>query len=268
VTAPVRAADAAAGIDGRPNGSDRWGDDLGVLSNAGRWPSRTARSGVFALATVGLAVAAHRLGGGQSPGGVIGGAAGVVVFLASWLLARRERSGRLIGLLVVITQTVLHVVFTFTGMATMPPPAPGGSPSTAMWAKLLFCHHTGPPVTATQVITARAQLGITAPPSPPAAPMHTMSVLSAGALLMLAAHLVAALVMAWWLRRGERAAWQIARRVIGDLLPAHRHVLCLPGRESLRQLGRGWVPSQPIWASAVTSRGPPPRDTSRFLLTA
>lgn len=272
MTAPVRAAGPAAWTDARPSGPAWWGGDLGAWGDARRWPSRAARSGVFALAMVGLAVAAHRLGGGRPPPGVVGGAAGLVVFLVGWLLAGRERSGRLIGLLVVLTQTVLHLTFAVTsmaGMAGMPAASPGGSGSAAMWAQMLFCHHGGHPVTAAQVLAARASLGVTAPPAPPAGPVHTLSVLPAGALPMLAAHLAAALLMAWWLRRGERAAWQLARRVLGVLLlPCHRHVLCVPRPAGLRPVGGAWVPSRRIWMSAIASRGPPARRISGSLLTA
>jgi hypothetical protein len=87
-----------------------------------------------------------------------------------------------------------------------------------------------------------------------------MSPSSSGTAMTLA-HVAAAAVSAWWLRRGERAVWGLARRIAAGILrPARGLLIRLPVRTALR------VPAAPVAASrphatvlrhAVVRRGPP-----------
>ncbi|HZE30461.1 MAG TPA: hypothetical protein VE198_03375, partial [Actinoallomurus sp.] len=47
---------------------------------------------------------------------------------------------------------------------------------------------------------------------------HAMTSSSSGATAMTFAHVAAAVVSAWWLRRGERAVWDLARRIASALM--------------------------------------------------
>lgn len=89
---------------------------------------------------------------------------------------------------------------------------------------------------------------------------QAMSPSSSGTAMTLA-HVAAAAVSAWWLRRGERAVWGLARRIAAVILrPARALLLRLPVRTALR------VPAAPVAASrphatvlrhVVVRRGPP-----------
>ena len=77
---------------------------------AGSWPGRLLRAGTFAVASVGMAVVAHRLAGGHAPASAVGAAA-ALLFGLGVLLSRRERRGWQIAVLSWGTQAVLHVGF-------------------------------------------------------------------------------------------------------------------------------------------------------------
>ncbi|MBD2897559.1 hypothetical protein amrb99_65230 [Actinomadura sp. RB99] len=84
---------------------------------------------------------------------------------------------------------------------------------------------------------------------------------------MTVAHVAAAVVAAWWLRRGERAAWSLARRLASAADRPIRLLLALlliePAERPLR------TPVVPVAAGAIATgralrhqvvrRGPPPR---------
>ncbi|WP_433330392.1 hypothetical protein [Spirillospora sp. CA-294931] len=93
---------------------------------------------------------------------------------------------------------------------------------------------------------------------------HVPSVPSAGhgsGAGMTLAHVVAAVVAAWWLRRGERTAWSLVRRAaslgvrpllaVDVVLPVPRP--CPPPAEPARPVGRALLRHQ------VVRRGPPAR---------
>lgn len=230
-------------------GADPWADA------AGR-PMRALRASVFAGAGLGLAVAAHLLGGGTRPAPAVLALAAACLFGLGLAVSGRERSGRQVAALVVTTQAALHAAFALVpaGSAAMHPA------SRANWAALLFCQHGERPVSAAQIAAARAGLGL-GPDT--ATPAH--SLIGWGAAAMLAAHLLAAGVLAWWLRRGERAAWATLRRIVTRL----GRVLALvtpaaPARPV--PVTRGWVPVRRVGRSAAAGRAPP-RGLRTVLLT-
>ncbi|MGH3240260.1 MAG: hypothetical protein ACRDNL_07755, partial [Spirillospora sp.] len=151
---------------------------------------RTARAVVFATVCVTLATAGHVLASGT----VVPIWAVLTGFCAvlgvSLMLAGHERSlatilGGLLG-----GQFALHALFTG---ATQPILEPAAGP-----------HH----LDAHQASMQQAA----APDTVMAGSDILMPVAHAtGGTTMTLAHTVAALIAAWWLRRGERAAWSLAR---------------------------------------------------------
>lgn len=140
--------------------------------------SRWLRAGVFACVSTGLSLGGHvgAAGHGVSPAALAAGFAGVL--LLAWAAAGRERGFATILGWMLWSQIALHLVFSLAAPA---PAAPGG----ADWDPHAL--HTG----------AAAD---------PAGGM------SAGMVL---AHLAAAVVSAWWLRRGEAAAFALAEQLAG-----------------------------------------------------
>ncbi|QKW39766.1 hypothetical protein HUT06_41810 [Actinomadura sp. NAK00032] len=147
---------------------------------------RAARAVVFATVCVALAALGHVLAGGAAVplwAGTMGFGAVVGVTL---MLAGHERSlGTILGGLLG-GQFALHTLFT--GAAA----DPAAHPMPAM------AGHT--PAMHAAMTDAAAMPGATA--------AH-----GGNGLAMTLAHCVAALVAAWWLRRGERSVWTMARRV-------------------------------------------------------
>jgi hypothetical protein len=90
---------------------------------------------------------------------------------------------------------------------------------------------------------------------------HAMSPSSAGTTMTLA-HVVAAAVSAWWLRRGERAVWRLARRIAAAVVRPARALLAAPppacATPSFRGVpGVAAAPHPTFLRHAVTRRGPP-----------
>ncbi|GLY77125.1 hypothetical protein [Actinoallomurus iriomotensis] len=89
---------------------------------------------------------------------------------------------------------------------------------------------------------------------------HTMAPSTAG-WTMTFAHVAAAAVSAWWLRRGERAVWRLARRVAAALVRPARALLsaeppvCVAPR--LQTAAPGAAPRGALLRHVVIRRGPP-----------
>ena len=179
------------------------------------WPMRAARAGVLAASSVALAAGAHRLGGGMPPAQALLVATTAVFFGFGLLWTRRERSGPAIAAVVLLSQLAMHAAFALAPMRSTGGDRTHGELN--RWAAMLLCHNPSHPATAAQVNAARAALGLGPLPTAPAA-MHMSGPISTGGAGMLALHLVAALAMACWLRRGERAAWAVARRVVAGVV--------------------------------------------------
>jgi hypothetical protein len=133
---------------------------------------RVARSLVFAVVTVALATAAHAYAmGATPPAASVLGAVGIVALLAAPLSARECRTPVLLAGVGAV-QLALHVLMSLS-MGTAPMP---------MW----WC----------------ARPGVTLP-----AGFHTGRTES---ISMVAGHVGAGLLVALWLRSGERAAFSLA----------------------------------------------------------
>ncbi|RNL81753.1 hypothetical protein [Halostreptopolyspora alba] len=164
---------------------------------------RVLRSALFAAVSVGMALVGHAAAGGPTPEPtVLWGIAGGVALGAVPLAGRRCSAVTLCaGLLA--TQALLHLAFLHTA-----PHPPGGA---------------GP----------HAEL---------AGPTHagTLAGAGVGEVVMLLAHVWAALVTGWWLASGEDALWTVLRWLSSVLLPSSVRA----GNRRVPQPGPapGWVP--------------------------
>jgi hypothetical protein len=194
------------------------------------------RSVVFATASVGLAASAHLMGGGRLPPWWLLVGSVWAVHLAAQPFATVERGLAVLGGAMVLVQAALHAAFTIAMTST---PAPGTASMRGM--------------------------------APMAGPLRLRAVLPAGGR-MLVLHLCAALLVAAWLRLGERQLFRLAatmtRRaraaltdVVAFVLSALRGNWPDPGASGLRVLGvRSAPPSPPrglVIATVHAHRGPP-----------
>lgn len=225
---------------------------LGAWVDPASWPQRLARAAAFALVSVTLAVGAHRLAGGMNADWRVSAAGLVALFTLGVAMTGRERGGRLIGVTVLGSQTLLHATFSSAAHHAMSGPSP-----VSRWASILLCVHGAQPASLDQVNAARALMDMSPLTASSPAPMSSMpDTVSAAGSVMLAAHLVAALATAWWLRRGERTAWSLIGHVVATIV----QVLAPPppcpttARPATAPI---WIAGPRIWASAVAGRGPP-----------
>lgn len=230
---------------------------------------RVLRAGVFAAVCVVLAALGHAMTSGLAvPGWMFAlGWAGTAT--VAWFLTGNERGPLLVGALTVFTQIFLHTAFSLS-QAMMSPAAgssghghraehsaghaashgTGGSMSGHAHHMQMDMHHSmaGP------APTGAAGSGADAPLS-----LHSGHSESAG---MLAAHLLVALLSAWWMWGGERAAFQLLRAASARLfaplvftpalsVPAPIPVLRLEQREQQR------APRQLFLSHVIWLRGPP-----------
>jgi hypothetical protein len=85
---------------------------------------------------------------------------------------------------------------------------------------------------------------------------------SEGGWTMTLAHVAAAVVSAWWLRRGERAVWAMARRVAAAVVRPARALLSAPAAPATapRVRARSAATARPrpaLLRHVVVRRGPP-----------
>ncbi|MFE2422542.1 hypothetical protein [Streptomyces hokutonensis] len=185
---------------------------------------RSLRAAVFAAVCVLLAAAGHGLATGATPPLWADGAGFLAVFGMGFLLGGRERSMPGIGAAMLATQAGLHLGFDLA------------RPRAGM-AMAGMAHMSGDTM----------------------APMRQAQAMTPHAL---AAHVVAALVAAWWLRRGEAALWSLLRWAVAFVpgLVAWWRAAPLPARTvGPGRTGADAAPfRQLLLRHAVSRRGPPP----------
>jgi hypothetical protein len=164
---------------------------------------RAARAGVFAALCVLVGAVGHdAFSVGAIPvwALLVGGGA---VFLAVAPLTQRERGLPTILALMGAVQVGLHELFAAGQRSAdhMSMPMAMSMPARTPARGEFWCGHTEPP----GVTHVMQNVAMPGSPATAAAHDHTMT---AGMWL---AHVIAALVAAWWLRRGEAAVWSLAR---------------------------------------------------------
>jgi hypothetical protein len=204
---------------------------------------RLARSAIFAAVCVATTALGHALMSGASlPGWAVGYAfAGVTS--GAWWLTGRERGALVVTGATVATQGVLHSLFVLSHLVT----GPSGT-ATGMSGMSGMQGMAG--MTGMDAGHSAAALGSTG---------RTWT------LGMFLAHLLAALVCALWLWRGEAAAYRLGRALAA--------FVCAPLRLALRALAPAALPAPPRSRAAsgpvralrgsplrhvVIRRGPPP----------
>lgn len=223
-------------------------------------PLRGARATVFAVACVGVSAAGHVwMSGAAVPAWALL-AALLAVGGAGYALAGRQRGFASIAGLMLAGELGLHLLFTAaqhagvaasSSMSGMPgmPPMPG----------MIVSH----PVPAAAWLCGGGKTGLGGPGSQTVS--SSMASMSAhGAVGMIAVHVAAGLLCAWWLRRGEIAVFRLLRvlaRFAAPLLvivwPGARMVLdfsfSVPNHRGER------APTyRRLLVDAVVRRGPPP----------
>ncbi|MFI8237527.1 hypothetical protein ACIF83_09755 [Streptomyces sp. NPDC085866] len=190
---------------------------------------RSLRAAVFAAVCVLLAAAGHGLAMGDMPPLWADAAAFLGVFALGWTLGGRERSLPGIGAAMLLTQAGLHVAFD-------------------------AAHRSGGADRAHAMHMASM-------PGHSMVAMHAHSTPHATTAHATLAHLLAALVAAWWLRRGEAALWALLRRAVA-FVPG----LVAWWRDAPLPAPAGRIPSlpagpepprRPTLRHAVSRRGPP-----------
>ncbi|WP_245930320.1 hypothetical protein [Allonocardiopsis opalescens] len=146
-------------------------------------PSRSLRAAVFAAVCVGVSALGHALSSGHAVPWAVLVAAYFLVYAMAWAVARREQSQFAIGGWLVWGQLALHLLYS-TAM-----PSDGSASASA-------------------ALSAHASMGMAVPDAGSGG--------DGGSMLL--AHLLAVVVSAWWLRRGEAAGFAFARFVRAVLL--------------------------------------------------
>ncbi|MGW1621827.1 hypothetical protein [Streptomyces sp. NPDC002172] len=206
---------------------------------------RSLRAAVFAAVCVLLAAAGHGLAMGDMPPLWADAAGFAVVFALGRALAERERGLPEIGVGMLLTQAGLH--FGFDAARAVTPAAP--APAMTMAPTRMHGH----------AMAGMANMSGMPGIHGVAQQYPHVHVLTAHATL---AHVVAALVASWWLRRGEAALWSLLRRAAALVpgLAAWWHDAPLPVPAG----GPRLAPAGPIrprrllaLRHAVSRRGPP-----------
>ncbi|MFF4602887.1 PE-PGRS family protein [Streptomyces sp. NPDC001339] len=237
------------------------------------WVLRGLRAAVFAAVCVLLAALGHAVMSDATIPAWMLLTAWAGTSAGAWCCAGRERGPLLVGLLTVGAQTALHSAFSFgqamaagaggTGASSS---SGEGFPAARQWANAWMCgaqgmrFSDGEAARMLELIQRQQQHLGHADPMPG---MHDGPAGMHGSPTgMLAAHLLVALLSAWWLWGGERAAFRLVRTVSAWLfaplvlvlrvvLPEVRRVV-----RSARQEPRRAV-RKLLLAHVMTLRGPP-----------
>jgi hypothetical protein len=220
-----------------------------AATTVGLSPVRILRSGVFTAVMVTLSLLAHALAGGMLPGPTVAVAAALALGVLSYPLTGHER-----GLPVVLgatgaAQLALHVTFT---LSMLPACAAAGVAKAS---------------TGTTAVATMAGMGGPADRLSASCTAGSWSEAGArGALLMTLTHVVAGLLSAYWLRRGERAVTRIAR-LLWPLLLLLWHPVSTAGRPplALSPTRRPWLAhpadhatfTRLLLVRLLSRRGPP-----------
>ncbi|MEU2596549.1 hypothetical protein ABZ669_04625 [Streptomyces hirsutus] len=232
------------------------------------WCSRTVRAAVFAAVCVLLAALGHVLMSETVVPGWALAAGAAATGVTAWLLAGRERGPWLVGSVAVAAQAALHTLFAFAQALVHPDPAGGGSLLERGLGNLLMRQHAAPhhfpgDGTGHGMGSGTADSPHSAYAAPADHAVHSTAADGMSSTGMLAAHLLAALVCALWLARGERAAFRVLRAFAGGLFaPLRGLLLRLPAppdrpRVRARRAGRDRVPRRLLLTHTITTRGPP-----------
>lgn len=196
-------------------------------------PVRGLRAAVFTVLGVLLAAGGHALATGAAPPVGTQATACVPVFGAAWLLGRRERSLPAVAAGTLTAQGALHAWFGAACRSGTASTRPMRSPMSM-------------PLHSLRAVPSRA-------------PVPHPHVLAAHAT---AGHVLAALLLTWWLRRGEAALWSLLRRAAA-LVPGLVAWWRAPGGPEVPDAARPArdgrrVPRGRTLRHSVRRRGPPP----------
>ncbi|MFF4948295.1 hypothetical protein [Streptomyces chattanoogensis] len=185
---------------------------------------RYVRAAVFAAVCVALSAFGHAMMSGPALPGWTLAAAAVAVFVCAGPAAGRERSLPVIAGGMLACQGGLHLLFSWAqGLCVAPAQSAGKA---GAWADLLLCGHSGSVGSMPRLgssmhqMVRRAGMDWNSPPAHQHGGHMGLSGHSADAMPampaahhmgfgMLAAHLLAGLLCAWWLHRGERAVFAL-----------------------------------------------------------
>ncbi|WP_030746291.1 hypothetical protein [Streptomyces sp. NRRL F-5135] len=229
-----------------------------------RSPLRALRAAAFAAVCVTVAALGHSYtSGGEIPAASLWAAFGMTG-IAAWSAGRRPRGTWSIGAGMLTVQGALHVLFSGV-LPFVPPYGPYGGTNGST-------PEHGPHADA--FMGAGAGMGtVGGAEAVGGAASGAMPVLggSPGTTGMVAAHLLAAVVCAWWLARGEAALLALARAA-GALAFAPLRLLFTAVRPAVAfpspRPGRGTVGAAHhirgvVLAHALSRRGPPACRTPR-----
>ncbi|MCQ4079269.1 hypothetical protein NGB36_01245 [Streptomyces sp. RB6PN25] len=248
--------------------------------------SRAARAAMFAAVCVLLSALGHVMMSGVDIPWWALAAAFAAAGAVGWCCTGRERGPVFVTTFTVVTEFVLHSLFSL-GQVAAEGTSSDGESLAQQWAKVLLCGNgsSAPlsPAAAERLVRA-AGLGHQLSSPPPSigslGSMSSMPGMGSMGLMpsmgmshmaghgstygMLAAHLLAALLSGLWLAHGERSAFRIGRalaaRLFAPLLlvirvaePPHRPRIRADRHWSTRRL------RSRLLVHAITTRGPPRR---------
>ena len=186
------------------------------------------RAAIATLLTVALGVLAHEVGGGMAPSLTTMLVAAAIVLPFGYLLLRRERGLGTIAIALCAAEVGLHAGFALV--------APGhGSVLT-----MLLCGHGSVAVPKGTFLDRGATAGL-----------HLAGV------PMIATHLGATLLLAWWVRIGEHVCHAFVQARIARWLPLRWATAPIAGPRRLPGYAARWTPTPASVPGQVGRRGPP-----------